>query len=222
MFPTPSTTNLDVARVYEPAEDSFLFLDLLQDELPFIQERFATANAPTPLVVEIGLGSGIVTTFFHKNILPDALFIGTDINPYACSISKDTSKENGDTRYFDVLRTNLWDGLRPGLVDVLLFNPPYVPDETVPSIENAVKTDDWLDFALLGGSDGMQVTSAVLDRLAEFLNLTRGVAYILFCKRNKPVEVANSMRNRGWIVDMVNERKAGWEVLSIWKFRKVK
>ncbi|KAJ8104169.1 S-adenosyl-L-methionine-dependent methyltransferase [Lipomyces tetrasporus] len=220
MFPTPSTTKLDRERVYEPAEDSFLFLDLLQEELPFLQTRFVTANSPAPLVVELGLGSGIVTTFFHKNILPDALFIGTDINPYACHISKETSKENGNTRYFDVLRTNLWDGLRPGLVDILLFNPPYVPDVVLPSIENAVKTDDWLDFALLGGPDGMQVTSVVLDRLAEILNPVRGVAYILFCRRNRPFEVAKSMRNRGWVVDMVDERKAGWEVLSVWKFTK--
>ncbi|KAK9240626.1 S-adenosyl-L-methionine-dependent methyltransferase [Lipomyces kononenkoae] len=222
MLPTPSISKLNIAHVYEPAEDSFLFLDVLQDELPYLRERFSTANAPTPLVAEIGLGSGIVTTFFHKNILPNALFLGTDLNPYACSKSKETSKENGDTRYFDVLRTNLLDGLRPGLVDVLLFNPPYVPDHTVPSFESAVKTDDWLDFALLGGCDGMQVTSVVLDHLAEFLNLARGVAYVLFCRRNKPTEVAKLMRNRGWIVDMIEERKAGWEVLSVWKFSKVK
>ncbi|KAK9465277.1 S-adenosyl-L-methionine-dependent methyltransferase [Lipomyces arxii] len=215
MFATPSTSGLNIDQVYEPAEDSFLFLDLLQEEVPFLQGRY---EASVPLVLELGIGSGIVTTFFHNSILTNAMFLGSDVNPYACKAAKDTSKQNGSTQYFDVLRTDLWDGLRSGIVDVLLFNPPYVPNEIMPDYEESVKRDDWLDFALLGGADGMEITSIVLDRLGEILNPDGGIAYILFCRRNKPNEVARIMRDRGWTATLIGERTAGWEILSIYRF----
>ncbi|KAK7205899.1 S-adenosyl-L-methionine-dependent methyltransferase [Myxozyma melibiosi] len=218
MFPTPSTSHVDYDQVYEPSEDSFLFLDLLQEERSFIQERFSdSSKLGIPTVLELGLGSGIITTFFHNYILPQALFLGTDVNPHACKTALETSRANNGTRYFDVLRTNIWDGLRPNTVDVLLFNPPYVPADNLGSYESSIKSDDWLDFALLGGEDGMQVTKIVLDQL-DFVMRDRGVAYILFCFRNKPEEVAKAMTDRGWSVKKIGERKIRWEILSIWRF----
>ncbi|KAK9453350.1 hypothetical protein V1511DRAFT_505452 [Dipodascopsis uninucleata] len=218
MFPTPDTGHVDVERVYEPAEDSFLLLDLLESESEFLKSRFSS-NGPSPLVLELGIGSGIVSAFVQQNILRDALYIGTDINPYACIASLETSKQNGGTSYFDVIRTDLTGGLRIA-VDILIFNPPYVPDESVPSIQDSLAKDDWIDFALLGGKDGMQITYHVLNNLETTIDLTRGVAYILFCRRNRPNEVAEYMRTKGWIVTLIGERRAGWEILSVWKFTK--
>ncbi|KAK9450693.1 uncharacterized protein V1518DRAFT_411459 [Limtongia smithiae] len=219
MFATPSTSSLDPARVYEPAEDSYFFLDVLQDQMDYIRQRFpSTADTAAPVILELGTGSGIVSTFVQKYILTDAVHFATDINPYACATALKTSQENGGTRFFDVVRTDLWAGFRPNIVDILLFNPPYVPDEQTASFESAVTSDDWLDFALLGGKDGMKITSIVLNTMQTILSSNVGIAYILFCKRNNPAAVALSMRHRGWIVDMISERKAGWEVLSIWRF----
>ncbi|KAK9380439.1 S-adenosyl-L-methionine-dependent methyltransferase [Kockiozyma suomiensis] len=221
MFPTPSTSHADYDKVYEPSEDTFLFLDLLQEELPFLQRRFSDLSIlGSPLVLELGSGSGVVVTFFHNHILPDALFLGTDINPEACKTALETSKVNNGTRYFDVLRTNICDSLRPNSIDVLLFNPPYVPADTLGSYESSVKSGDWLDFALLGGEDGMRITNVVLDQLDNIMSRERGVAYILFCFRNKPDEVSQAMRAKGWTVTKIGERKVRWEILSILRFEK--
>lgn len=227
MLPTPTTSLLDFNLVYEPAEDTFLLLDLFEEDLSFITARFP-AKAATPIVVELGTGSGIVTTFIHKHILPHALHMATDLNPHACAACVTTWTENHGQRHrLDTLRGSLATPLRPRLVDVLVFNPPYVPDETVPAVpldgkdENGedTKDDRWLDLALLGGDDGMEVTWQVLDDLDTILS-DRGVAYILFCKRNKPEQVAAEMARRGWQAQRVGERKAGWEVLSVWRFSK--
>ena len=101
-----------------------------------------------------------------------------------------------------------------------MFNPPYVPEEVVPQMPavDDDADDGWLDLALVGGKDGMEVTWLLLDALDDVLSRERGCAMILFCKRNNPEQVAKTMEERGWKVALVGERKAGWEVLSIWRF----
>lgn len=216
-FPTPTTKSVDYLKVYEPAEDSFLFLDLLELDAPHIHARLAPTYPA--VVLEIGTGSGIVTSFVQQNILPGSkgLYLTTDLNIHACVASLETSRENGGCTYMDTLRASLASPLRPRLVDLLLFNPPYVPDEIVPDIPPTDEDDAWLDLALLGGSDGMEVTWKLLDSLDSTLSPS-GMAYLIFCKRNKPEEVAKIMETRGWTAKQIGERKAGWEVLSVWRF----
>ncbi|KAK6464678.1 S-adenosyl-L-methionine-dependent methyltransferase [Scheffersomyces coipomensis] len=225
MLPTPNVKNVDYERVYEPAEDSFLLLDCLEEECEFIQSRFKDI---IPMVTEIGGGSGIVTTFLYKNILPKAIFIATDINPHACEAIVNTVKLNkGDNNTLkipnlvDSCQMNLTSAIKSETIDLLVFNPPYVPATEVPDIPNDPEDDTWLDLALLGGEDGMVTTWKLLDDLDTILSPTKGVAYILFCARNNPDKVAEIMRSRGWNVETVILRKAGWEVLSILKFTRV-
>ncbi|KAK9479482.1 S-adenosyl-L-methionine-dependent methyltransferase [Lipomyces japonicus] len=218
MLPTPDTTGLDIFQVYEPAEDSFFLLDTLEEEIAYLRRRLTSESSILPTVLELGVGSGVVSTFIQQHVLPNAMFFGTDLNPHACKAALQTSANNNGTKYFEVLRTNLWDGIKPHSVDLLLFNPPYVPEESVPDFEKSEKTNDWLDFALVGGEDGMEITNQVLDHLEEILTKDTGVAYILFCRRNKPLQVVQRMKKNGWTADLVGERKAGWELLSIYRF----
>ncbi|KAF5097489.1 hypothetical protein D0Z03_001401 [Geotrichum reessii] len=220
MIPTPTTRTLDITKVYEPYEDSFLFLDLLEQEKPYLTTRYTAS----PVVLEIGTGSGIIATFINAHILPQSITLATDINSHACRAFNATMQENADAchagRGMDVVRASLASAIRQQAVDLLVFNPPYVPEETVPRMPAADDDadDGWLDLALVGGKDGMEVTWALLDDLDSVLNPDRGCAMILFCKRNKPEEVAKTMEARGWKAVLVGERKAGWEVLSIWRF----
>lgn len=217
MLPTPYIKNLD-ERVYDPSEDSFLLLDCLEECLQDLQKR------QFPVVCEIGAGSGIVSTFMKVNIFPHGLFLATDVNPAACETIVSTVKENDTASNFksvNVFQTSLTSGIRHQAVDVLVFNPPYVPAEEVPEIPADNSDPSWLDLALLGGSDGMVVTWEVLYNLQDILS-PDGVAYILFCARNKPDSVAEVMRARGWTVRTVVSRKAGWEVLSVLEFKQEK
>lgn len=209
MLPTPIVKDLD-ERVYEPAEDSFLLLDCLEARIAHLQAR------KYPVVCEIGTGSGIVTTFLKKHVFPYGVFLATDLNPTACATALATVARNDELSFNSVeaLQMSLTTGIKARSIDVLVFNPPYVPAEEVPEIPETVGDDRWLDLALLGGDDGMVVTWKVLDNLDDIL-ADGGVAFILFCARNKPDDVAKTMRARGWSVETVEQRKAGWEVLSV-------
>ncbi|KAL8989452.1 MAG: hypothetical protein Q9177_001660 [Variospora cf. flavescens] len=260
MLPTPSTSHVDVNLVYEPAEDSFLFLDTLSSvaESSFLKERFGhdpqrrkrDVQSPSPLIVEVGVGSGVILGFLTahaRQILGrnDVLSVGVDVSRPACQASTDTvhlacqaasngSPESG--RFFTSLNADLTSVIRPGTVDVLICNPPYVPtaevphtldirtqaakisnngDEQNPNAEEA----NLISLSYAGGTDGMEVTNRLLEQLPTALDSKRGVAYILLCNQNRPDEVVQRIRQWGadWTVYVVGRsgKQGGWEKLQI-------
>ncbi|KAK3394019.1 hypothetical protein B0H63DRAFT_32446 [Podospora didyma] len=262
MLPTPDTSHVPYSRVYEPAEDSFLLLDTLSSpsETAFLSSRFTTTTSttksppppPPPLVVEIGPGSGVVIGFLtaHAQTIfstREVLACAVDVNRFACAATVTTAAkavaENAGTAglFLDAVQGDLGAALRRGVVDVLVFNPPYVPTEELPvpvpppvpvSAVNVVvdqegrkKTETtWEDDSHLlalsyaGGKDGMETTDRLLDALPGMLSV-RGCAYVLLCAQNWPEKVKERMRRLGaaWRAETVGTsgKQAGWEKLQI-------
>ena len=267
MLPTPSTSHVDVDRIYEPAEDSFLLLDTLssQAETAFLQERFnqrlgKTLQSPSPLFLEVGTGSGVVTAFITAHAQEifgraDVLTLGVDVNGYACAATGETvrgacgekSKNHSVYAscgvYMTCVRADLGSIILPNTIDILVFNPPYVPSAELPRTlvvaadecvngsgigmegENHYEeTSHLLSLSYAGGKDGMEVTNRLLNQLPELLDSDRGTAYILLCRQNKPETVMERVRLWGpsWAVEVVGRsgKTGGWEklqVLRIWR-----
>lgn len=260
MLPTPSTSHVDSDVIYEPAEDSFLLLDTLSStaESRFLKEHFGSTQAtssPSPLVLEVGTGSGVILAFLTANSQEifgrtDILTIGTDVNPYACHATQQTvlkacqeistASERKSARstaisFLATLNADLATSIRPNVVDVLIFNPPYVPTPELPKfpidgfeferIHNDAKSTPFaqkshlISLSYAGGTDGMQVTNRLLMELPNIINTVRGVAYILLCKQNKPDEVVERVRRWGpeWSATIVGQsgKTGGWEKLQI-------
>jgi release factor glutamine methyltransferase len=245
MLPTPSTSHVCFDRVYEPAEDSYLLLDTLSSpsETAFLQGRFKHARTP-PLVLEVGVGSGVVLAFVAGNAgrlfgRNDVLTLGTDINSFACKAASQTVrtsiKEREDERsvFLDVVNGDLASVIRPGSIHVCIFNPPYVPAElpdfsrhteynAVPPGKSATSFEQdsyLLELSYAGGEDGMAVTNRMLEQIPEILSEGRGVGYVLLCARNKPETVKQRITawGPGWMAETVGSsgKTAGWEKLVI-------
>lgn len=137
------------------------------------------------------------------------------------------------------LTADLCAPLRPGSVDVLLFNPPYVPTEDLPRLPSAAENDPavseamsrsakfdndsyFLSLTYAGGADGMETTHRLLDAIPGVLSV-RGVAYVLLCKQNRPDQVMERIRGwGGWQVETAGSSgmQAGWEklvIVRIWR-----
>ncbi|KAF1956739.1 hypothetical protein CC80DRAFT_64629 [Byssothecium circinans] len=253
MLPTPSTSHVCFDRVYEPAEDSFLLLDALssKSESSFLHSRFNGSSSTPPLVLEAGVGSGVVLAFAAANAKSifgrkDLLTLGTDINSFACQAASQTIhtalKDNGhpSSTALDVVNGDLASSIRPHSVDVFIFNPPYVPAElpdfsrhdcfnALPQGRNTTTFDQdtyLLELSYAGGVDGMVVTNRMLEQIPEILDPERGVAYVLLCAQNKPDEVKRKITNwgLGWKVETVGSsgKQAGWEKLQILRIWKSK
>lgn len=90
-----------------------------------------------------------------------------DINPEANKASRSTAEANSIT--LDPLRGCLTDGLRlEKSVDILIFNPPYVPTEEpclqVDSLAKASQ-DALLEASWAGGLDGRYWIDQLLPRI---------------------------------------------------------
>lgn len=206
-YPTPA----DEARVYEPAEDSYLLMDVLLAEAPRLRE------AAPAVCLEVGSGSGCVTaSLFRSLALPvPALHLCTDVNPRAAATTRATALRNG-VRHADVVRTDLTGALHARLrerVDVLIFNPPYVP---TPADEVGTER---IEAAWAGGALGREVIDRFLP-LAPQLLAPRGSLYLLLEAANRPAEVEVALRALGLGVEEAGARRARNErlcVLRAWR-----
>ena len=198
----------DRERVYEPAEDTYLLMDALQAEAPRLR-----ALAPA-ICLEIGSGSGAVTSslFASARLAVPALFLCVDVNPRAAATTRATCAHNG-VRPFDVVRADLvqplCDRLR-GRVDVLVFNPPYVP--TPP---DEVGTER-IEAAWAGGERGREVIDRLLPAISPLLSPT-GAFYLLLEAANDVDELRERLRALGLDAELVLARRARNERLSVWR-----
>ncbi|PWY68075.1 methyltransferase [Aspergillus sclerotioniger CBS 115572] len=277
MLPTPSTSHVSFSTIYEPSEDSYLFLDTLSSttESTWLKSHFdTTTTPPSPLILEVGTGSGVVLAFLTANshhILgrTDVLALGTDVNRNACVATRQTvvgaideqqqtptpsstttsttspltseeKEPKGTTRSIitSTLLSDLASPLRPGTIDILLFNPPYVPTPDLPEIPTTASNHDisglssserfaresyLLSLTYAGGKDGMETTDRLLRDIPRVL-AERGVAYVLLCAQNRPREVVEGIsrwecaeEGGRWCAEVVGSSgvQAGWEKLVI-------
>ncbi|NXS48316.1 HEMK2 methyltransferase, partial [Balaeniceps rex] len=195
--------------VYEPAEDTFLLLDALEREAARLRE------AGVEICLEIGSGSGVVSTFLASSIIgSSALYICTDINPMAAYCTLETALLNNV--HLQPVITDLVKGLSPrlnGKVDLLLFNPPYVvtPSEEVES--------HGIEASWAGGKKGREVMDRVFPLVPDLLS-PGGLFYLVTIKENNPDEILETMKKCGLEGTRVLSRQAGQEMLTILKFRK--
>lgn len=216
-------------------------------------------------MVEVGSGSGVVIGFVHAHAAAifgansHILTAGVDVNAFACKAtvatvnkaeadnhqqhkdggSNHNNSHNHNALFLGAVRGDLLGPLGRGQVDVLIFNPPYVPTEELPRT-NKEKTEDegegdmtasqrferdsyLLSLSYAGGRDGMETTDRLVEALPGALS-RRGCAYVLLCAGNKPEDVKARIRRFGpaWRVLTVGDsgKQAGWEklqVIRIWR-----
>jgi len=215
MIPTPDLSHLtkeDYKQVYEPAEDTFVLLDALEADADAIRDL-----APK-ICLEIGSGTGIVSTFLAQIVgASNAFFICTDINPHAATCTARTGSQNKIP--IEPLVATLARPLTSRLghaVDILVFNPPYVPtsdDEADAAQRGAGIAGSWA-----GGADGLQVTDALLRQVDGLLS-PQGQFYLVSVKQNNVPQLRESMSKAFSLrSEIVLQRRAGCEHLFVLRF----
>ncbi|XP_075211226.1 uncharacterized protein LOC142318557 [Lycorma delicatula] len=193
-------------EVYEPSEDTFLLLDVLESELEWLKNKNPT------VIVEVGSGSGVIITALSNALGNSTHCIATDINFSACVTTCKTSTYNN--AQVDVLETDLTQGLKDGVVDILVFNPPYVltePDEI---------SGRGLQRAWAGGCKGRQVMDRLFPLLPTLLS-SNACFYLVVIEENCPEEISSVMLDLGFESSVLQSRKVRGEQLSVMKFIRI-
>jgi len=207
---TPYTDHLDFENVYEPAEDSFLLLDALESELDVIQ----TCIKPV-MCVEIGSGSGIISTGLCSALGTSCFFMCCDINADACKATNATKIKNNVADQIDVVECDMLQCLAlESKVDLLLCNPPYVATSDG-EYDRSLGLKD-VKAAWAGGCEGRRLTDVLIANLPRLLT-PNGAAYIVLEQCNKPNDVALFAEECGLSQKIIAERRAGRELLYVMK-----
>lgn len=101
-------------------------------------------------------------------------------------------------------------------VDIILFNPPYVPtssDEAEDAQEGRTIEGSWA-----GGFNGMELTNVFLERVEHLMSL-QGKFYLVAVKQNDIEHIRRSMlHSYGLKSEIVLQRRAGREHLFVVRF----
>lgn len=162
---------------YEPDEDTYTLIDVLDSE-----------DLRDKVIVDLGTSTGVITRELRmKNTV-----ISIDKN------MKALCNHSGG----NLVRGDLLCCINQDVVDVVVFNPPYVPDTDDPVIG--------------GGSLGR----AVIDRFISAVRIR--VLYLLVIEVNKPREVIGLLERRGYECEVLRIRKILGETIYVIRGRMMK
>ena len=127
----------------------------------------AIADVTSPLVVDLCTGSGALALAIAA-MRPDAVVHAVELDPDALAWARRNVASHGGRVVLhagDVRAPDLLPELA-GRVDLVVCNPPYVPDAT--PVPPEVRTGDPA-VAVFGGPDGLAIIPAVAGRAATLL-----------------------------------------------------
>lgn len=115
-------------------------------------------------ILDLGTGSGcLLCALMHE--FPESRGIGVDASAAAIEVARANAVALGFAGRAEMIRSD-WFGAVSGRFDVIVANPPYVPDaavlgRTVAGYEPA--------GALYGGADGLDAYRRIVENLNDFL-----------------------------------------------------
>jgi len=139
--------------------------ELVQGAIGRIRRHFGETKGLK--LADIGTGSGIIATTI-KLELPELLVYASDISEKALAVAE----KNAEALHADI-RFVHGDLLQPFIhgekLDIVLSNPPYIPETDRGSLSVVVRDHD-PETALFGGEDGLAFYRRFMETLPSVLN----------------------------------------------------
>ena len=136
-------------------------------------------------VIDLGAGSGALTLAIATEA-PQTHLIAVEKDPAAVEwLRKNVSRIDETVRIIESDVENALDGVK---CDVLIANPPYIPDGQELPMDVA---DHEPAIALFGGSDGMEIPRRFINAAARLLK--SGGFFAIEHHENQPIDIAAAM-----------------------------
>jgi ribosomal protein L3 glutamine methyltransferase len=132
-----------------------------------IASRFEPWLEPADVgrILELGTGSGCIAVALAL-AFPGSRVVATDISPEALAVAAVNVGRHGVADRVELVQADLFAGLR-GQFDLIVSNPPYVPEEDLATFPPEYGHEPRL--ALVSGPDGMETPARILHHAARFL-----------------------------------------------------
>ena len=189
-------------RALVPRPETEMLVDMAKERLKGIE---------TPLIVEVGTGTGAISIACAKEIA-GAKVLATDISEDALSLARENAEVNelgsnteGSNLTFaqgDLLDAVTGEALRQAQcpcdakIDCLIANLPYIPDGEKGKLQPEVDKFDPA-LALYGGPDGLSLVRKLLQQTEGKLNA--GTSILLEIGSEQAEVLKNEASNYPWL-----------------------
>ena len=149
------------ADTLEPRDDTEALVDLVLPEIRSIADRYGEAE-----IVDMGTGTGAIAIALLANV--DGLkATAVDISDDALKTASLNAENARVADRFSSLKSDWFSGFS-GKFDMIISNPPYIPESEISTLATEVKKYDPLR-ALSGGKDGLQFYRKLAEESRLFL-----------------------------------------------------
>jgi len=113
-----------------------------------------------PRVLDVGTGTGCIACAIARE-RPGAQVIALELSPAAVALARANVAALGLTGCVTIVESNLFAGLPPMGVELIVANPPYLPTSLIATLPPEVSRFD-PRLALDGGTDGLDVIRRIV------------------------------------------------------------
>ncbi|WP_019222181.1 peptide chain release factor N(5)-glutamine methyltransferase [Bartonella rattaustraliani] len=172
----------------EPRSDTETLIELV---LPLLKKQGEKSNKIT--LLDMGTGSGALAITILKHI-PQSSAVAVDISEDALQTAIKNAENAEVANRFTPLLSN-WFNAVTGQFDLIVSNPPYIPEEEIQNLAKEVRLYDPLR-ALIGGKDGLDFYRKTAHRAANYLKEKGFIAVEIGYSQEK--DVCNLFEKNGF------------------------
>lgn len=170
-------------------------------------------------ILDLGVGSGCLLASLLSEF-PDAIGVGVDLSPGAVRLAHENADRLGLSSRCRIFQSD-WFASVEGAFDIIIANPPYVPETDRASLAVDVSGFE-PESALFAGDDGLEAYRAILAEIRDYLavdglfaceygSAEQGVALRALARGSLPGAQAQVIRDlagreRGLCVDFRQDR----------------
>lgn len=163
----------------EPRSDTETLVDLV---LPLLKKQSEKSKKIT--LLDMGTGSGAIAIAILKQV-PQSYAIAVDISENALKTATKNAENADVINRFTPLLSDWFDSVT-GQFDLIISNPPYIPEKDIQNLAKEVRLYDPLR-ALIGGKDGLNFYRKLSDKAANYLKAEGYVAVEIGYSQEKEV-----------------------------------
>jgi release factor glutamine methyltransferase len=133
--------------------------------------RTELGAAESPLIVDLCTGSGCIAVSLAKE-LPASRILATDRSEKALDVARQNARKHEVSARIRFFHGDLFEPLDEldirGRVDIMVSNPPYVPDGILHILQPEVR-DHEPELALVAGPEGTEIHQRIINAAPEYL-----------------------------------------------------
>tara|TARA_B110000444_G_scaffold259345_1_gene302810 strand:+ start:4407 stop:5120 length:714 start_codon:yes stop_codon:yes gene_type:complete len=182
--------------VLDPRPDSELIIDTAK-------ELFSNRNEKLKFL-DLGTGSGcLLLTLLLE--FRDARGVGIDISEKAIEVAKRNSYLHALNDRGSFIISDWLDSIKFEDFNLIVCNPPYIPDEDINDLNKDVKLYDPI-VALSGGNDGLRYYKKIITQLKK-KNLNKKIIFIMELYSDSADAIIKLMINAGYEANTIKIRQ---------------